>query len=293
LGASFLWRKKLNFLCEFVCSNSVALHSKIKINMKKIVLSICSLGVAFSYAQNIKVNTDRVLKSTTTLEMSGEQMGNEYKSDITTTSTLKITGADDKNYKATSTVTKMTMKSNAMGQDINFDSDKKEDMDGQMGQMMGKSVNQPTEVLISKETGDQKNVEEKADEGMGFMGGGSDKAGGVFYHLDPSKKVGDKWTITTDDAGIKTTKNYTLKSKNGNIAIVEVDFTAKGNTTKETMGQSMDMTIDTKGKSTMEVDTTTGIVKKNEADIDNNMVIEAMGQSIPMNNKMKALTIVE
>jgi hypothetical protein len=261
--------------------------------MKKIVLSLCSIGIAFSYAQNIKINTDRVLKMTTTMTMSGEQMGNEYSSDIITTSTLKITGADDKNYKATSTVTRMTMKSNAMGQDINFDSDKKEDMDGQIGQMVGKNVNQPTEVLISKETGDQKKVEEKEDGGMGMMGADGDKGGSAFFYVDPSKKVGDKWTTTTDADGIKTTKNYILKSITGNVAIIDLDFSSKGNTTKEAMGQSMDMTIDTKGKSSIEVDINTGIVKKQIADVDNNMVMEVMGQSMPMVTKIKSTTIIE
>ncbi len=264
--------------------------------MKKItLLSLCFASV-FTHAQSVKLENGKIIKITTNIVSTAESpMGGESTNTITTINSIKITAIEDKTYKGTSTVTRMVMDGEMMGQSMKFDSDKKDDMNGQMGQMLGASINKPSDISIDKADGKitETSAEEKKESMMTSMGGESNAGGSAFFVISNNKKVGDKWTITLDNDGIKSVKNYELQSLKENMATVSISSTNKGTTTKEANGMSMEMTIDNKATGTMIVDTNTGLVKQINMNDETTGSMEMMGQSIPLNKKSKTVVTFE
>jgi Family of unknown function (DUF6263) len=264
--------------------------------MKKIILISFCFATLFTNAQSIKLENGKIIKITTNIvAVSESPMGGESTNTITTTNSIKINAIEDKIYKATSTVTRMVMDGEMMGQSMKFDSDKKDDMDGQMGQMLGASINKPSDISIDKADGKitETSAEEKKESIMTSMGGESNAGGSAFFVISNNKKVGDKWTITLDNDGIKSVKNYELQSLKENMATVSISSTNKGTTTKEANGMSMEMTIDNKATGTMIVDTNTGLVKQINMNDETTGSMEMMGQSIPLNKKSKTVVTFE
>jgi Family of unknown function (DUF6263) len=266
--------------------------------MKKTLLFSICFAALYANAQNITLETGRLYKITTNVVTNAESpMGGESKNEITTTSIVKITSAEDNLYKATSTLTRMVMDGEMMGQSMKFDSDKKDDMDGQMGQILGASINKPSALTINKTNGKVTKIaaEDKTEANMGGMMGGNETNSeeAAIFVIPDGKKVGDTWAIATEDGGIKTIKNYVLLSLNENIATISITSTNKGTTTKEANGMSMEMTIDGKAIGTMILDTNTGLVKKLTTDDETTGSIEMMGQSIPLNKKSKITVTFE
>jgi hypothetical protein len=264
--------------------------------MKKITLISICFATLFANAQSIKLENGKIIKITTNVVSTAESpMGGESTNTISTTNIIKITSVDEKVYKATNTVIRMVMDGEMMGQSMKFDSDKKEDMEGQIGQMMSASVNKPSEISIDKDNGKvtENAAEEKKEGMMGAMGGESNSGGSAFFVVPAGKKIGDKWTVTSDDGGIKSIKNYELQSLKENIAIINVSSTNKGTTTKEANGMSMEMTIDAKATGTMMVDINTGLLKQINMDDVTIGSMEVMGQSIPLNKKSKTTVSFE
>ncbi len=264
--------------------------------MKKITLLSFCFVTLFANAQSIKIENGKTIKITTNVVSTAESpMGGESTNTITTTNTIKITAVEDKVYKAVTTVTRMVMDGEMMGQSMKFDSDNKEDMDGQMGQMMGASINKPSDISIDKADGKVTKTAsaEKEESMMGGLDGESSGASSAFFVIPADKKVGDKWSVSSDDAGIKTVKNYEFVSVKDNIATLGTSSTAKGTTTKEANGMSMEMTIDAKTKGTMIVDTNTGLLKQMNMEDETTGSMEVMGQSMPLNKKSKTTVTFE
>jgi hypothetical protein len=265
--------------------------------MKKItLLSIC-FATVFANAQSIKLENGKTIKITTNIVSTAESPmgGGESTNTITTTNIIKVSALEDKTYKATNTTTRMVMDGEMMGQSMKFDSDKKEDMDGQIGQMLGASVNKPSEISIDKADGKVTEAAgaEKKEGMMGAMGGEQNSAEAAFFIIPTGKKVGDKWTVNSDNEGIKSVKNYELQSLKDNIATLLISSTNKGTTTKEANGMSMEMTIDAKATGKMMVDTNTGLVKQITMDDETTGSMEVMGQSMPLNRKSKTTVTFE
>jgi hypothetical protein len=262
--------------------------------MKKIVLLSFTFATLFANAQKVNVEVGKTFKVTTNSESTMEVMGNENTTKTGIISSIKIVSLDKDFYKGTNTVNRMTMSGSMMGQDINFDSDKKEDMDGQMGQFLGAKVNKSTEFTLDKNTGAYKEVSEKEEDGMASMfGGGDNKNSGIFYTDAIGKKVGDKWTVTNDAEGIKAINNYEVKTINGNVMTVGVVGTVKGTTTKEAQGQSAEITLDTKSTGTLTIEVATGILKQSTMEIEGSTSMDGQGQSMVMANKSKITIVVE
>lgn len=276
--------------------------------MKKIaLLSFCFVAL-ISQAQNIKLEKGKKIISKTVMSMDMDMgMGGAMKMANNTTNLLEITGIDDKNYTSTNTVTKITSTSQMMGKDMNYDSDKKEDRDGEMGKAFGKMLNKPTTVNIEKATGKATEVaavtkekEEVEEDGNPFAGlmGGSEKAAeaataAAFFVLPTDKKVGDKWSENTEIQGLKAVKNYELKSIVDGLATIIIKNTGKGTVTKEAKGMQIEIEMETTGENTMTVNTKTGLVKRNAGTTDVSGTMNVMGQSMPMTIKSSVITDFE
>src|ERR1700712_4691276 len=86
------------------------------------------------YAQKIAVKKGQKLETVTTTKMTMEVMGQNVENETTLTSAVEIKDVSADGFLFANTVKRMVIKGNGMGQDMSFDSDKKEDMNGNVGQ---------------------------------------------------------------------------------------------------------------------------------------------------------------
>ena len=233
-------------------------------------------------------------------------MGMQMKNVSSTTNVLDVISEDAKNYTISNMLTKLKISMDAMGQQTNYDSEKPEDKDSEMGKVASKKINTRDTILIDKMTGDiiedrKNNSPERADESNPLMGmmesmgnsDGSAVAEGAFFIISKEKKAGDTWTDSTSDKNIKTVKTYTIKSIDKSIATILVNGTISGDTVTEMQGSSVSFSMNTKSTGEMVVDIKTGLVNKitNTADITGN--IEVMGQSMPITSKATSSVIYQ
>ena len=188
-----------------------------------------------------------------------------------------------------------------MGQETTFDSDKKEDMDGQMGaklkDMIGVAkeitVNKQGKVLESKDTA----AATGSNDPMASLLGSLTAKGTTFPILAPfparAVKSGDSWT---DSSGtpetMKLVNTYTLKQVSGNEATI--DITGQMAKTGVIEQQGMQLTMNLTGTITGSsiVDVSTGLLKKNETSMKVGGTMEVMGQSVPLTMTSKVITTV-
>jgi hypothetical protein len=267
---------------------------KSRTTAKKIVLLSFAFASLYANAQKVNLEVGKSFKVTTVSDGVTEMMGNDNPNKVNATATVKITGLEKDLYKGTNTVTKITMSGSMMGQEFTFDSDKKEDMNGQLGQMVGADVNKAIDFTVDKNTGVFKVTGEVKEGGMGaMMGGGKSGGSSIFYSAVIGKKQGEKWTETKDEEGVKTTMNYEVVSINGNVVSLNFSSTTKGNTTSEMQGQSVDVVVDSKTTGTITVDAVTGIMKQSTMNVEASTSMDMGGQSMTMGNKSKVITTVE
>ena len=232
------------------------------------------------------------------VNMTQEAMGQsiELKMEGDITNLVEVKDAAANSFEVANTLKKILMNMNAMGQDMKFDSDKKEDMDGQLGQAFKGKIGVPKEFSVNKEgvVTAIKNKGEKSEDPGGMMGGmmsgamgsGEEKEGSAFNSLAniPSKgvKVGESWNDSTSDENGKTFTTYTLKEVSGGNGLVTLSANTAISRELEQQGMTMqmDMTGTTIGEYTFEV--ATGIIKTRKATSKSSGTIEVAGQSMPV-----------
>lgn len=265
--------------------------------MKRMLfLSLVFAGVNV-FAQGPKLETGKKITATTNSSMNMDMgVAGQMKIDGTSTNLIQITGADDKNYKATNTTTKMTLSQEGMGQTVSFDSDKKEDRESEVGKEMSKMLNVAAEIMIEKNSGkvteiNKKIVEVEDDNPMAALTGAGNKSveattAAAFFYIPAGKKVGDTWSDSVSENGMKGLKTFELQSVKDNIATVAVKTKSKGSISKEMQGMQMEISMDGTSLGVIIVDIKTGLVKKNTQDSDVTGTLDMMGQSIPLTIKM-------
>lgn len=238
-----------------------------------------------------------------TQQMMGQSM--DSKADIAVYNNFEVKDVKDNNYNVSNTITKVTATMNAMGQDINFDSDKKEDMNGEMGGSMKDIINQPKEmtvdkagkIIASKDTA-------KKDAGGGMMSsmmqqfmGDPEKTGfglsEAFMIIPASAAAGYNWTDSSSQNGISKSTTYTIKEIKGQDAVVGISGTINADTKTEMQG--VQISSKTTGKITGEqtVDLRTGIIRQKTTNMESSGNMQAMGQDIPMTTKLTAVSTVK
>jgi hypothetical protein len=278
--------------------------------MKKIfvlvVAAMCSSMALFAQSNgslNLKKGQKYVVENKVTTKSSTEMQGQQMEANIdaTTLYNIEVKDAVANNYNLTNTITNLKMNMSQMGQEMTFDSDKKDDLNGPIGTAMKDFINQPKAVVIDKSgkvIGEKK--DEKKDEPTSMMakqlgnfeatGFGADMA---FEALPQNAKVGSAWTNKTDVDGISKTTNYTVKSINGKLATIGLEGTLATDTKMEMQG--MEITTKTTGTFTGEeiVDITTGVVQSNNLTTDAKGIVGVMGQELPTSSKVVSATTVK
>jgi hypothetical protein len=273
--------------------------------MKKFLLVALLFNVMLVSAQTVtrkvglikgqQLEQQSRIKVLMTQEAMGQSM--EIKMDGDITNVVEVKDAAASSFEVANTLKKVLMNMNAMGQDMTFDSDKKEDMDGQMGQAFKGKIGVPREFTVDKQgvITTIKNKAEKTEDPGGMMGGmvsgamgsGEEKEGAAFNSLAniPSKgvKVGESWSDSTSDDSGKTFTTYTLKEVNGGDGLVTLSANTAISRELEQQGMAvqMEMTGTTVGQYTFDV--ATGIIKSRKATTKSSGTIEVAGQSVPVN----------
>lgn len=276
--------------------------------MKKITLFViaasCLATTTFAQSENslhLKKGQKYVVENIISTKSSTEAQGQKMETNIDATATyhIEVNGIVSDNYNLTNTVDNVKMKMNLMGQEMNFDSDKKEDLDGPMGAPMREYIKKPTNVVVDKSG---KVITQKKDTANDVFSSSSQfanfEANGfgaqlAFEPLPKNLKAGTTWTSKTDEGGVAKTTNYTVKEIKGDLATLTLSGTLTGDMKMEQEG--MQMSSKTSGKFTGEevVNFKTGVVQTHTTVVDASVNVEVMGRELPTSSRVTTTTTVK
>lgn len=285
--------------------------------MKRITLILFSIAfISSAIAQKTgsinltkgqKFLVDNKINAVTTQTLMGQSM--ESNAELTAKYSIEVKDIKDNNYNLSNTFTNMKLKMSAMGKDLNFDSDKKEDMNGEYGASFKDIINKPKEFLIDKsgKVITSKKEESKSSDAQSDMmkmminqllGDPEETGYGVnlAFISTPSKiSTGYNWTDSSNKEGIQRTTTYTVKEIKGNNAVITI--TGILNTDAKSQMQGMDIVNRSKGNLIGEetFDITTGVIKERTTTLEStgNISIEAQGLEIPMTTKVTFVSTVK
>ena len=285
--------------------------------MKKITSLLFALIIisALCYAQtgNIKLNKgqkffiDNKITAITTQQLLGQSM--ESNAEILTNFTIDVKEIKNNNFNLNNTFTRVTAKISAMGNNINFDSDKKEDMNGEYGSSLKEIINQPKQILINRwgkvlnapalqNTADKSQVDVLKMMMQQFLGDPDETGYGVTvaFVSVPAKIVkGFNWTDSSTKDGIQKSTIYTVKNISENTALVSISGIL--NTDANMQMHGMDFQNKSKGNITGEeiIDITTGIIKQRKTTVESTgtVSVKSQGLEIPMTTKIISVSSVK
>ncbi len=239
--------------------------------------------------------------ATITQEMMGQSM--EMKMGTSTKLSADVKDNKENNYVITQTLTNVKSTFSGMGQEKAFDSDKKEDMDGEMGILYKGKVNAPKDIVISNEGKSMEKkdstIKDTADANpmasiMDMMGTGQDNISGALFLVIPAgKKAGETWQDSTSKEGLKLKRTFTLNSISGKDASVTISSVLDVNKTMQVQGMDMNTVMTSKTTSAVLVDVASNIQKENKSTMDLSGTIDVMGQSVPITAKGTTVTTVK
>ena len=252
-----------------------------------------------------KMQIDNTVKSVTNMDMMGQSM--EMTSDAAMVNQVEVKDKANEAYTVTNTLTKLVTSGSAMGQDYSFDSEKKEDLESEMGKVLKNQINviKEMEFTTTGKLGTVKKAAETETAAKGnpmvdmmksMSGGGNDESGGtsdIFMVLPVGKKVGDTWSDSTISDGIKIYRNYLLKDMKGNAATLTLTGTQSTNKKMEQQGMEVIVALESKLNGELIIDTTTGVVISKSFIMDGTGSADAMGQAIPITTKIISTTLVK
>lgn len=267
--------------------------------MKKIIIAIAILFSTGAFAQPLKIavakGTKYEVSTVTKVNSSASIMGQDMETNLDNTSVevYEIKDARATETDLTKVVTKMVVSMQSMGQDMNYDSEKK-DNSGPLAESLDKTVNKVKNITIDA---NGKIIKEDKDDseasGMGGLMALSPASGGVSIFklslVGKEMKVAANWSDSTNNDAEKLKSNtvgtYTITAIEGNIATISFDGVQRMSGTVEQMGQEMGMSGSNKITGTYKVDLSNGLILSSTTSTTGTSSIEAMGMSIPVNTK--------
>lgn len=247
-----------------------------------------------------KFQTDNTLKTTSSMEMMGQQM--DINGTVTVIRLLEVKDKKEKAYDIACSITKMAANIDALGQ---YDSDKKDDTASALAKLLKDQINNPVTIEMSDEgkviphKKDDTKAGDNAD-GLAAMmkslGAGGDESmliDDVFIAIPKKLKANDTWSDSTIAEGQKTYKDYTVKSIQGDEAVITIGGKVLTNRKTENQGMEMTVTMDSKLTGEMTIDINTGLIKQRSLVTEGSGNLEMMGGEMPMTSKMEATSITK
>jgi hypothetical protein len=245
-----------------------------------------------------------VIESNTDIQAS-LAMGMELTSSSAAVNSLEVKNSTSSNYTISNALTKMKVNVNMMGQSNSYNSDNKEGNSEEMAKYLDEKMNKQVNVLVDNVTGaatPEKKQEKKSDEAenpdptaglLKMFADNSDEAvvSGAFEIIPKGKVAGDSWADSTTEKGTKTVRTFTLKSVNGNEAVINAVTVSTGSNKLNFQEMEFEVKTETKSNEEILMDISTGLVKKrtNAADITGS--VQMMGQDMPISAKATTTSI--
>lgn len=246
-------------------------------------------------AKGQKLEVVNVVKTSTSFEAMGQKM--ESGGDISTTVHYEATDVTPAGISISEKAVRMVTTMSAMGQDMAYDSDKKEDRDGRLGDVFNSMVGNAYEYsidangkILSVKTAPKKAEADPQANQIAMMMGGAlrmdePKTGGnSFWAVLPNKdiQVGDTWVDTSNADGTKRSTTYTLKEIKGMDAIITVSGTTSIETTNDTPNGQVVVSMKVTNKGEIVMDIKSGLVKSKTIMNEGSGTAEVQGMSIPI-----------
>ncbi|HVZ26551.1 MAG TPA: DUF6263 family protein [Sediminibacterium sp.] len=183
------------------------------------------------------------------------------------------------------TIQGMKMNMDANGQTVNFDSEKKEDMEGMMGKALSPMIGTPFHLYVKPEGGA---LTDKAASQLpelikasgteeNFLKLGNE----LLLALPASLKPGDHWAEETNGEGNnKRHVDYTVVSLNGPEIVVSFKGTESTSASKTIQGMEAQVTANAEFSGEMTVNSKTGVILKKKSNTTGKGVTAIMGQNI-------------
>ncbi len=202
---------------------------------------------------------------------------------------IVVAGEKDDNYLLTNTLEMMKIKMEFMGQTQEFNSEKDEDKETELGKQMSPLVGQPFNITLSKITGkaipetkEESQAEENPLQSMLGSNGHEEVIKLAFFQMPKGRKNGETWKYSDSSAAGVNKFVYTLHNVEGDKAIIS--FTSEMDIAKamESQGQEMFLTMKVKSKGDFTSDVQTGLVSTRNMETEISGNIDVMGQSMPI-----------
>jgi hypothetical protein len=269
--------------------------------MKRIFVVVSLFSVMTVSAQSVSKKTSLVkgqqieqtskVSANITQEMMGQSM--EIKMETNSNGLLEVKDVSADGYTVANTVKRVVMNMSAMGNEQNFDSDKKEDLDGPIGQTVKDKIGVAREYKLNKDgviTALPEAAKKDDPNSMmgGVMGGAMEDelVGNTYSALiaipAAGVKVGDSWNDSTITKENKVRNTYTLKQVNGNDAVVDVKGTLNVDREMEQQGMAMQMSMNGTITGELTFDTKSGLIKTRKQNTKATGSIEVQGQTVPL-----------
>jgi Family of unknown function (DUF6263) len=268
-------------------------------------IAFCQTGANKPMLTNkIVLNKHQKIEALTNVSMEASlSQGMDIVNKTSSVNVMEVKDSTTGFYTITNTLTKLKVDMEMMGQSNNFDSEKKEDLESEVGKNFAGRLNKPQDVIINnitgKDTAETKKVVKKEDDESNPTGGllsmfadNSNEATvtGAFELIPQGKNVGDSWSDSSNTKDLKVTRNFTLKSITGNEAIIQINIVMDANNTVELQGMSMEFTSNTKTTGEIITDIMTGQVKQRTTVSDITGSFQVMGQAVPVTAKASSTT---
>ena len=254
-------------------------------------VSAQSVSKKTSLAKGQQIEQTSKVTANITQEMMGQSM--EIKMETNSNGLLEVKDVSADGYTVANTVKRVVMNMSAMGNEQNFDSDKKEDLDGPIGQTVKDKIGVAREYKLNKDgviTALPEAAKKDDPNSMmgGVMGGAMEDelVGNTYSALiaipAAGVKVGDSWNDSTITKENKVRNTYTLKQVNGNDAIVDVKGTLNVDREMEQQGMAMQMSMNGTITGELTFDTKSGLIKTRKQNTKATGSIEVQGQTVPL-----------
>lgn len=264
-------------------------------------LAFCMCVATVAFGQSVK-RTIQLSKgqhfeqvAETTMTMTQETMGQkvDIKSKSTNTNLIEIQDASDNGYWVASTLKRVQLNMNNMGQEMTFDSDNPTDMSGELAagfkEQLGKTV-----VMVVDKNGIVKEVKNSGTLDPELMNAVAEQVGKNLSFLtnipQGGATAGASWTDSISMEGVKNVSTYTLASVHGNSAVVNMTSTGDMNRDIERQGMKMKMILKNSMSGNYTVDLVSGIITSSNINTKSSGSMEMMGQSMPLQMETTVVT---
>lgn len=269
----------------------------VPLSLSVFVVSAQSLNRKAVFTKGQQLERVAAIKMNIGMEMMGQTI--DINNSNTVTTLVEVKNASPKEAAVASTVKRVVTSMTGMGQEMAYDTDKKDgNAPAELAKKADELVGKTNNLVVDGKgliTSSDDTAHKDADK-SGFMGmsGGlvnvGNKAGAVYDLIAslPEKgvKVGDSWIDSVVTKEGKTVTTYKVVEVKGDEATISMDGTVTQNGQVENQGMTIDMNVQGRSKGNFIMEVATGVIKKRVAEVNATGSMEVAGQSIPFTMKI-------